>query len=369
MMARLGYDAVALGEKDLNFGLDAIVEDDETFGLNVICANLFPKKTSGYGAAEMAGSGVSPVFPAYKIVERGGVQFGVVAVLSPAAKNERIAAEKGEVETLNYIIKNPIPVLAEIIPEVESQSDVVVLVAHMRKSELDQIFESVSGIDMVILGHSAKAQVTPEPTIIREIPVYMASHQGQYIGRALLSFDSANRLVETVNEVKLLDSSVPDDPEMKILLTEFEKENRKIQKELFVREQLQAKTGKAAVQDVYLGIANCQECHADAFDSYLGTMHARAYSTLSEAFMHRDSGCVPCHSTGYGLRGGFDGVRVPGSMVDLVDVQCEACHGPGAAHSRDGRYRTTARESCIRCHTEEQDPDFDFEKAWEKIAH
>ena len=128
-------------------------------------------------------------------------------------------------------------------------------------------------------------------------------------------------------------------------------------------------TKKSKGQDVYLGVANCQRCHIDAFDSYLATRHARAYATLSEGFMHRDSGCVPCHSTGYGLKGGFDGVRIPGGMVDLIDVQCEACHGPGASHSRDGSYRTVARERCINCHTEEQDPEFDFEKAWKKIAH
>ncbi len=369
MMARLGYDAVALGEMDLNFGLDAIVEDNEMFGLNVICANLYSKKTAGNGSADTGATGVSPVFPAYKIVERGGIRFGVVAVLSPAVKNERIAAEKGEVETLNYIIKSPLPVLTGIVPEVESQSDIVVLLAHMKKSELDGVLGAVPGIDMVVLGHSGKAQVMPEPTLVREVPVYMASHQGQYVGRAQLSFDSANRLVEAANEIKLLDSSVADDPEMKILLGEFQSENRKMQKELFAREQLQGEAKKSKGQDVYLGIANCQRCHADAFDSYIGTRHARAYATLSEAFMHRDSGCVPCHSTGYGLKGGFDGVRIPGGMVDLIDVQCEACHGPGASHSRDGRYRTVARERCINCHTEEQDPEFDFEKAWKKIAH
>ena len=97
-MARLGYDAVALGEQDLNFGLDAIVEDNETFGLNVICANLDSKKTAGDGSADTGAAGTSSVFPAYRIVERGGIRFGLVAVLSPAAKNERIAAEKGEVE-------------------------------------------------------------------------------------------------------------------------------------------------------------------------------------------------------------------------------------------------------------------------------
>jgi hypothetical protein len=56
-------------------------------------------------------------------------------------------------------------------------------------------------------------------------------------------------------------------------------------------------------------------------------------------------------------------------MVDLIDVQCEACHGPGAEHARDGSYRERARASCVRCHTPLDDPDFDYERDWAAIAH
>jgi len=58
-----------------------------------------------------------------------------------------------------------------------------------------------------------------------------------------------------------------------------------------------------------------------------------------------------------------------GAPVDLTDVQCEACHGPGAEHARDGTYRARAREACVRCHTPNDDPDFNFEKDWPLIAH
>jgi mono/diheme cytochrome c family protein len=58
-----------------------------------------------------------------------------------------------------------------------------------------------------------------------------------------------------------------------------------------------------------------------------------------------------------------------GAPVDLTDVQCEACHGPGAEHTRDGSYRARAREACVKCHTPNDDPDFNFEKDWPLIAH
>jgi len=386
MMDRFGYDAVALGETDLDFGLDAIVEDSRTFHMNILCANVFrkagpPGKGSASGAPRGSGNNdaassaprvaveTESVFPPYRVVEKGGIRFGVIAILSPAAKNERIASTSGDVEALTYVVKVPLPILTALIPVVRSQSDFVVLLAHMKRTELEEVLAGVTGIDMVILGHSNKPEVTTDPILIGDVPVYTASHQGQYLGRAVLAFDSQARAVASTNEIRLLDATVKNDPEVAGFVKEFEDQNRSYQKELFVKDQLRARTAGAGTQDIYLGLANCQRCHAGAFDAYIRTKHATAYATLSALFMHRDSGCVPCHSTGHGAPGGFSGVRVAGSGVDLVDVQCEACHGPAAEHTRDGRYKDKARDACVKCHTSEQDPAFDYRKAWETIAH
>lgn len=370
MMNRFGYDAVALGEADLAFGLEAIVADDREFGMNVISANVFRKTAAGAAAdprpSPKKSDGADTAFPPYRVIEREGLRFGVIAVLSPALKSEKALTGEGDVEALTYVVKAPRPILAGLVPTVRKKADFVILLAHMSKTELEETIAGIAGIDMVILGHSAKPQVTAEPTSVENTPVYMASHQGQYLGRAVFSFDGRKRITGSTNEIRLLDSAVKDDPETIRLVKEFEEENRRLQKELFVKAELQTETGGP---ETYLGLGNCQRCHSSEFDSYTQTRHAAAYATLSAVFMQRDSGCIPCHSTGYGEPGGFGGIRTRGARVDLVDVQCEACHGPGSAHSRDGAYRASARESCAGCHTAEQDPEFDFERAWEKIAH
>jgi 2',3'-cyclic-nucleotide 2'-phosphodiesterase (5'-nucleotidase family) len=215
MMKRFGIDAVALGEKDLNFGLDAIEKDDRDIGMNVICANVFAKTQHGADSAGTAHSAMpasaAPAFPAYRIIERGGVRFGVIAVLSPAAKNERDVSESGDVEALTYVIKAPRPILESIVPAVRAQSDFVLLLAHMTKSELSEMLAGLEGIDMVILGHSGKPQVTAEPVMVDSVPTYMASHQGQYLGRARVSFDAHRRVSSSTNEIRLLDDSVRSD--------------------------------------------------------------------------------------------------------------------------------------------------------------
>ncbi|UCH82700.1 MAG: hypothetical protein JSW50_09475 [Candidatus Latescibacterota bacterium] len=374
-MGLFEYDAVALGEMDLGFGLAAIVEDSRENRVNIVCANLFGKDAGQNDGGEDtpetqtgAANGL-PVFPAYRIVDTGGVKIGVVGVLSPATKNRKMAVENGFVEAMTYVIRAPIPVLADVVPRVREEADLVLLLAHMEKSELDSVLAAVDGVDIVVMGHSAKPSVTTEPVILHGVPVYQASHQGQYLGRALMTLDRAGRIIESTNEITLLDRSIPDDPEMAALVREFETENRSYQKKLFAEEQLGDHAGANRPRDVFLGVANCQRCHVDEFEAYIGSRHARAYSTLSGLFKHRDSGCVICHSTGYGEPGGFTGSRMVGNMVDLIDVQCEACHGPGRDHSRDGSYAAVARESCVKCHTKEQDPEFDFATAWGAIEH
>ena len=363
VMRRLRYDAVALGDMDLNYGLDSIVEDSKRHRLNVLCANLFRRTENGLAVDDRS------VFHGYKIVYRGGVRVGFIGVLSPSAKNKRAAAQQNEIVARSYVIKDPLPELVKLVPVVRKESDLVVLLAHMDEEDVERILTEVDGVDMVIRGHSGRPSATLEPVLIEGVPVYIASNQGQYMGRMTVRLGAGPHWFKATNEIRLLDRTVADDSEMASIVRAFTIENRKLQKALFVREQLKGHSETDGGQERFLGVATCQGCHAEAFDTFVHTAHAHAYQTLAVGFNHLDSNCLPCHSTGYGDEGGFSGARRIGSPVDLVDVQCEACHGPGADHNRDGSYLAAAKNSCVNCHTKEQDPHFDFEAAWKKIAH
>jgi hypothetical protein len=80
----------------------------------------------------------------------------------------------------------------------------------------------------------------------------------------------------------------------------------------------------------YVGIEICTSCHAEERKVWDRTAHARAYLTLSSQFKEYNLDCVGCHVTGYEKPGGST-VTV---NATLQSVQCEECHGPGAAHVR-----------------------------------
>jgi len=90
-----------------------------------------------------------------------------------------------------------------------------------------------------------------------------------------------------------------------------------------------------------------------------------------------DSGCLPCHVTGYGARDGFESVEgTPG----FANVQCEACHGRGRNHvlqetegadpeEHPSRFRAITPNSCRKCHDEANSPEFAFAEYWGRIEH
>jgi len=371
MMGWLRYDAIGVGEMDLNYGLDKLAEDVDAYDLPLTSINLLAHgdRKPGPDAGKYG-----TVFPPYLIVKKNGVRFGFVSVIAPSTKMKtgrttRDGKPITEVEAVSYKISEPVAAVTAVIPEVRKKCDVIILMPHMDREEADALLEQIPPVDLVVLGHDARTGGYGRPEVVAGARMFKATSQGQSIGAMELTFGDNGEILDIKNRIHFLGDEYKDDPDAVVLLHEFDVENRKTQKILFAREQLKSSGDGQHEQAVYLGLGSCQSCHEEQFDVYTGTGHAHAYATLAAQFVHRDTNCVGCHVTGYGEEGGFPGLRYRGRRVDLIDVQCEACHGPGTEHSRDGIYRANAITSCIKCHTKDEDPDFDFATDWAKIAH
>jgi thiol-disulfide isomerase/thioredoxin len=93
----------------------------------------------------------------------------------------------------------------------------------------------------------------------------------------------------------------------------------------------------------YQGTAVCGACHATEHRSWSLTHHSVAWRTLVQQEATAKGECVGCHVIGMGAPGGWS-FR---PHDPLVDVGCEACHGPGGPH--DGA-RSDPLASCEGCH-------------------
>jgi hypothetical protein len=109
---------------------------------------------------------------------------------------------------------------------------------------------------------------------------------------------------------------------------------------------------------VFVGERRCKVCHLATFKAWEKTAHAHAFETLTEE-ERKNPICIACHTTGYGA-GGYGSKE---TVIDLTNVQCESCHGPGSLYSRSSvmRSRKDSEELglvkidaaiCTRCHNE-----------------
>jgi hypothetical protein len=118
------------------------------------------------------------------------------------------------------------------------------------------------------------------------------------------------------------------------------------------------------------GSAACTTCHTRDCELWNDTPHAHAWQSLVAQGAHVDSYCQQCHTTGYGVAGGFASVR---RTPERTSVGCESCHGPAAAHVESPTTRTTysgrAMSRCEACHDRENSPRFNANEYWAQIVH
>lgn len=94
----------------------------------------------------------------------------------------------------------------------------------------------------------------------------------------------------------------------------------------------------------FLGPEVCGECHKLQYESWSRTRMAQTFEVLRPGakrkekelvgldpemdYTHEEE-CLPCHTTGYGLVGGFTSIE---ETPEDAGVTCEACHGAGGMY-------------------------------------
>jgi len=119
----------------------------------------------------------------------------------------------------------------------------------------------------------------------------------------------------------------------------------------------------------YVGNEKCSPCHSTIHNAWKNTRHAKAIDSLKKTGQEGLAACVKCHVTAYEKDGGFLDYEL---TPEMAGVQCEACHGPGGKHISNPMgekvTRTPGEDLCRQCHTQGQDPGFNYEEK-SKLSH
>jgi len=342
-LVQLGVGAIGVGPRDLGHGIAFLRDLARRTGAPITCANLADKRTR------------LPIFPSGRVLDAGGIKVGVFALysdrfeLGPAADSLVVLDPENAAQSQVTALRN-------------KGAQVVVLLAQMGRAGGEDLVSTVPGIDVVVLGHDV-----PVYELGRRIGGTMASYageQGQHLGVLRVALASNGKVADAVCSVASLGPEVREQPVMFKAVKAFEDAYNE-------RMRVEERSARLDVDDDpvdhFVGEQVCARCHATESQQWRTTAHSLAWETLQRVKKDATPECIPCHVVGYRKAGGFEtGVRSP----QLVNVQCENCHGMGTQHGDDWLERQKVDEgTCRTCHNQERDPEFDFAAKFPLIVH
>ena len=346
-MDKLGYDVVTLGEREFNFGQDFLLSNFKKTKIDLVSSNIVYADTK------------KPFVKPYVIEKMCGMRVAFFGLIGADLKIRTLANERA------LEIKDPVATAKALVPELHKKADIVVLLSHIGLTEGQRLTLDVPGIDVMAFGH--------QPGLFREIAKTngvintRAGERGQYIPGVHLVIEDG-KIASYDGEVVSLDDKVPADDEMNRSVDAFNEEmNRRFAS--VASNQTPAQPASTPLAgDHYLGEKNCRRCHEAEYQMYSGQQHAQAFQTLVKNQRDSSPECLPCHVVGYGQPGGFASKQ---TTPDLVNVQCENCHGMGTKHPDQGKAvnAVVGPDVCLTCHTHEQNPNFDYDEALTHIVH
>jgi 2',3'-cyclic-nucleotide 2'-phosphodiesterase (5'-nucleotidase family) len=212
IMERIGYDAIGVGERELNFGYAKLKALAASSRVPVLSANLIDRKTG------------QPAFQPWVIVKKGGLKVGVFSVLAP--KVDLPAGASSELTVLD-----PLLAAQRTVSELRKQCDVVVALAHVGRTEGDDLAAQVPGIDVVILAHHPG--FVAQGRRVGSAVTVASGEQIQNLGVTRMKLDGG-KVSDLASETVILTPEVGERADIARLVKEFEDaQNEKLKKQQF----------------------------------------------------------------------------------------------------------------------------------------
>lgn len=346
ILREAGLAVAAVGERDLLVGLDRWREakNRAAEGVSVLCANL--RDDAGV-----------PLVPAVATFVLGTRRVHVAATLSPSFEPVLRAAG------VPVRLLDPAESLRQALG-VAGKADMVVLLSHAPAGESRELLRSLPEVRLAITAHAGDEPLL-EPEVV-DGRLLMAPGTGwqnisavRFVGRPAGGIDT----VDTHN--RAVSPKATPSPLVMMRLAELQ---RRTGEPGFLARSLKERAARRAGGPSFTGPAACASCHPAAHAKWSGgeDPHASSMRNLRRMDQEAIPLCLQCHATAAGMPGGH---LEPGDGQGAVT--CEACHGSGAEHAaKDGRVPLAdPKASCIRCHTPEMSPEFEFDAAWPRIQH
>jgi 2',3'-cyclic-nucleotide 2'-phosphodiesterase (5'-nucleotidase family)/subtilisin family serine protease len=233
-MNYIGYDAMAVGNHEFDSGPGALVDFIQGADFPVISTNI---EIDALEEPELA-SLIEP----YVILERGGHEIGIIGLITPDTDN---ISSPGP----NVTFTDPLTSLQATADELMALGvDKIIALTHLGYDYDLELAESVSGVDIIIGGHSHSFTYTPTdpikfgppefpqfaplapvgeyPTVVQSpadepVLVVTAYQWGTFLGNLQVTFDHQGLVVTYGGNPIFLGADVEKDPVLDAMLDPY----------------------------------------------------------------------------------------------------------------------------------------------------
>lgn len=335
----MGLSAHNLGIPEAQLGPETIRELAQSLKAPFVSANL------------MDNSGKAVAAPAM-LLEAGDTRLAIVGVISRDFSDSR------------WTVRDPRSAALEALRPLKDQYTAAILLAYAPEQELQDLAMALPEFDVVVGGPTGQSLA---PRKIGTVLLTSATNKGKFLVQLTAEIDRRHQWTwsGTVTE---LNAAVGDDPAQKENLARYVSD---LKQRGFTPEQTAFVPALATAWPAnyrFADPASCATCHPADIIALKMTKHSFAHNDLVSRGMEVDPYCVRCHTTGYGLPGGFaTSSRTPA----MVCVTCQACHGPSQQHVDQPKVKTPwlAKEQCRNCHDHDNSPKFVYDTFWKDITH
>jgi len=331
------YDAVALQWRDLAYGPEFLQQQ------------AIPWVASNWGHS-------SEVVQQQRI-QRGELDLAFFSWLDPKRSPFR------EMQGAHQVITDKITPVQQMIAKAKQQGALTVLTTTWPLKKVKKEFD-LSVVDILLV--RSAYEVFGEPKMEGSTLVLQPGSRGMRLGRVNFSYENS-RVNNWSHQVMDMPSSIADDP---ALADWYQAYNADV-KAAYLK-TVAIKQAQESGESPFLGAEACQDCHGEIYEKWQDTLHAHAFEKLENVGKSFDPDCIVCHTVGFDQPGGY----VDFSLTpQLMNVQCENCHGAGKQHVNSQGQTPMPHGSwepeqmCRQCHVGSHSPDFNFEAYWPQISH
>jgi len=207
-MNRLGYDAMTLGNHEFDDGPVTLANFIRSLKFPMVTANIDVSRSP-----ELRGL-IAP----YIVREIAGHKVGIIGATQPKAA--RLSSPGPDIGFPPFL-----PAMQAAVDDLHKQGvRIIIVLSHAGIGGDKKLAASVSGIDIIVGGHSHVLLGNGYPEAVGPCPLVVeapdggktllvtAGYWGRYLGVLHATFDTAGRVASYEGNPVRLDASVPEDP-------------------------------------------------------------------------------------------------------------------------------------------------------------